>query len=424
MPSFEFVAILVGILLLAFVFFWLIKEGFQDTPENRKRLSESSYTMESECALRETCSACLEPAREITATRAEDCESKGGLVVKNKDGTYSKCKRIGTCGWCSGAPEGQKKCVPRTGSGFPVVPINPLRPSEPLFACPIEGANGLPNFIAKKEDCADFQCSSLKNCRDCAQAQKCKWNTKATPAATCEARVQPGNLSTDEQSKVNLDELVVVSQKCPKSECKDIKDCKECATTPNCGYCALTNKCLKLSREPTDTDTTPLEKCEKKTMISGKEDIEVSQPIISPGQCPGEVSEETLQSYSELSDYKPTVGQLSAAQSNLAVGATETEQTVTQNVASTGGAVSEPKKKDTVSAPGVIQPLGSSGYKPFFPAAVEIDQDKPFESYIQMLVRSELASQGVRTNEPFQVGDVVKNTTGYFRKEGAKLAED
>ncbi len=75
-----------------------------------------------------------------------------------------------------------------------------------------------------------------------------------------------------------------------------------------------------------------------------------------------------------------------------------------QTVAATGGAVSDPKTKDTVGAPGIVRPLGSSPERPTFPAASGLGglEGGPFESYVQMLVKSELASQGMPLAQPFR----------------------
>jgi hypothetical protein len=417
MPKFQIIAVIVGLLFLGFIFFWVVKEGFRSDPRD----PPESTSMADECGARSSCSSCLEPLRDIfsEAKTEEDCtEKKGGTVRRDKDGKYAKCMKLGTCGWCKSASNGAGKppgkCVPRTESGAPVVPLDSAT-NQPAFTCPVEIGSEL-NFVARKEDCDDFQCDSLTNCRDCSQAVKCGW---VVSEKKCYARTTTGKT------------FIPNSQSCPVPLCKDISGCIPCATTQNCGYCPLTKKCLALSLQGEQakllalnlpsTTTIPIEKCEKTVKISGKEDIQTSQPIISPSQCDATSG---LPSYSELSEYEPSESQLSSIQTNMALGGDAGVGPATQNIPDTGGAVSAPKKSDTVSAPGVSRPLGSSGETTSFPAAVNLGTDKPFENYIQMLVRSELASQGVPMNEPFQVGNVVQNATGYFRKEGAKLAED
>ena len=64
-----------------------------------------------------------------------------------------------------------------------------------------------------------------------------------------------------------------------------------------------------------------------------------------------------------------------------------------------------------VTAPGVLRPANASSERPTFPAAVNLAEDRPFETYVQMLVRSEMAAQGVPTNEPFQIEEVVRNAS-------------
>lgn len=96
-----------------------------------------------------------------------------------------------------------------------------------------------------------------------------------------------------------------------------------------------------------------------------------------------------------------------------------------QTIAPTGGAVSEPKPKDSVGAPGISRPLGSSPERPTFPAASGLGglEGGPFESYVQMLVKSELASQGMPlalpfrdvSKESFSVQDVVLSAGKYLR---------
>lgn len=69
------------------------------------------------------------------------------------------------------------------------------------------------------------------------------------------------------------------------------------------------------------------------------------------------------------------------------------------------------QKNGVVSAPGTVRPASATSERPTFPAAVSATEDRPFETYVQMLVRSEMAAQGVPTNEPFQVEQVIENVS-------------
>ncbi len=68
-----------------------------------------------------------------------------------------------------------------------------------------------------------------------------------------------------------------------------------------------------------------------------------------------------------------------------------------QAAASTGGPVSPAESSTVITAPGVVRPAGAGSVRPSFPAAAGLDglEGGPFESYVKMLVRSELSGLGV-----------------------------
>lgn len=425
-PTASEVAVAIALFILLAVFSWAIKEGFatlSDTRDIDSATSGLSGAAE-ECGLRESCSSCLEPKRIIDGvTTQAECEKKGGTLRQVKkdepigpDGkqlaafAYSVCEKVGKCGWCSSA----NKCVPRTDSGFPLVPMindsNGKSTGQPQFACPIENPTDQSlNFITRKEDCADFQCSSIKNCRDCAQAQRCGWVDNGTSSFCGERATRGGSTAAATVTVPAGKAFVTTAVTCPARPCDEIKDCAECATTPNCGYCEVKSKCLRLSRPP--GDTTPLEICEKVETVAGKEVKTPQVAIISRTQCPAERADTTLTQRSEQSDYKASAGELAKIQDDLIDDNEPAPPGVVQSVPATGGAVSPPAMKDSVGAPGVSRLLGSGGYRTgSWPAAAGLDgQGGAFESYVQMLVKSELAGQGIVTNEPFSVKDVIRN---------------
>jgi hypothetical protein len=81
------------------------------------------------------------------------------------------------------------------------------------------------------------------------------------------------------------------------------------------------------------------------------------------------------------------------------------------------GAVSPPSTSRYATGNGVLRPYGASGARApgANPTALG---DSPLESYVKMLVSSELAAQGVPTNEPFQVNEVeaIPNAEGVLKK--------
>ena len=69
------------------------------------------------------------------------------------------------------------------------------------------------------------------------------------------------------------------------------------------------------------------------------------------------------------------------------------------------GAVSPPKTSNYVSGNAVLRRVGASGVPITAVNATGLGA-APFETYIKMLVSSELAAQGIPTNEPFQINTV------------------
>jgi cytoskeletal protein RodZ len=100
------------------------------------------------------------------------------------------------------------------------------------------------------------------------------------------------------------------------------------------------------------------------------------------------------------------------------------DNTFKQNVPEEDKEEEAPAGSSTISAPGVTRPVGSTSERPTYPDATILEEDRPFETYIQMLVRSELAAQGVPTNEPFQVADVINGAGGYFKSVNGELMKE
>jgi hypothetical protein len=82
--------------------------------------------------------------------------------------------------------------------------------------------------------------------------------------------------------------------------------------------------------------------------------------------------------------------------------------------------VSPQKRYTGVSAPGVWRPL--SGGNPQGGDSTGINTS-PLENYVKMLVNSQLAAQGVPTNEPFQVNETsaIGNASDYIHKGFKKI---
>lgn len=415
-PRRQQILFLVGLLVLGIVIFYTIREAFQSDTAN--------FQLTDICAERKTCSECL--------------------TKKNADGTAS------ACGWCPDAG----KCVPRAGI-YPVVPRAKAVPGEripgtekfytkdsigePLFACPVN------TFVSDVAKCADFQCSTLTTCRECAGNSKCGW---CPDSKKCVGKKADGKPDAPAGTTCAESSFLNESKNCPARPCEEITDCAECAATAGCGFCKPNKKCVKLDamgRPPTDSKGNPAEGSCK-----------FSDMTVSPFQCPSVIGSTQRAGYNPASQptslspstsTMPGRASLTATQDNTFGGDVGTfgpyrgaqpdpQSTVDRGVlgiqtnkpiddTSKGGGVpgtSGPQPAPTVTAPGVSRPLGATSQQTSYPAAAGLS-GSPFDDYIKILVRSELASQGVPMNEPFQVNDVLANTTGYFKAKAERLAK-
>lgn len=407
--------LLIGIITVSLFFLYLLREAFQN-PDT------VSISLADICAERKSCSECL--------------------TKKNADGSVS------SCGWCPDAG----KCVPRAGI-YPVVPRAKVVPGEripgserfytntsigePLFACPVN------TFVADVAKCADFQCSALTNCRECAGNTKCGWcpDSKKCVGKKDDKPDAPAGTTCAESS------FLKESKNCPPQDCNTITDCAECAATAGCGFCLTNKKCVKLDnmgRPPQDSKGNPAEGSCK-----------VTDMTVSPFQCPSILGTTQRPGFNPAAQPRgaspstsdmPGRASLTATQDNTFAGQVGTfgpyrggqpnpQETVDRGVmgiqtnkpisdTSGGGGVPStgPQPAPTITAPGISRPLGSASQQISYPSAAGLG-GTPFDDYIKIMVRSELAQQGVPLNEPFQVNDVLQNTTGYFKAKAQSLAK-
>ena len=316
----------------------------------------------------------------------------------------STCLDVAGCGWCPAAG----KCIPKVND-YPIVPragsmdvTSNIRLNEPLFQCTsIEK----PLFVSRKEQCADFQCDSLKSCRDCAGNAKCGW---CGDSNKCLPKGAGGTLTVPAGTTCAAATAVTNSGNCPTRVCNTITDCVECASTPGCSFCEAAKKCVRFNAKAATTVNGVAVAAEAKDApVDGCNE---ENAITSSTQCP---SVRASQNQLSLDDGEPTSSEIASAQDNT-VGGGGDNGLAFQGTPSTDDPVSTAQIFDMITAPGVALPIGSSSVRPSYPAAAGLDGTGPFETYVQMLVKSELAAQGVPTNEPFampSIVDTVRNAT-------------
>lgn len=200
--------------------------------------------------------------------------------------------------------------------------------------------------------------------------------------------------------------------KCP---CSSLTTCLDCANRPGCAYCKTSSKCVNLrSRDnlpdPADCST---------------DSIAMSASQCAPGAKLGKVvSEDNLNR-----DVEPSAAEIAAAQSNAWAGNPDWDSNTYAGARGAGNTpVSPSRSYTTVSGNGVVRPLGASSIPDTAVNSTGLGP-APLDAYVRMLVRSELASEGLPMNEPFSSSgasneaSAIGNATEYITKHPNKKSE-
>ena len=363
--------------------------------------------------------------------------------------TCSACLATPNCGWASeyaspvsglqGVADGSVlACIPMSG-GMPFITSN-------LNALMIK-RNGaiskLNKFVSTMSDCTDVTCTSKNSCSACVTYKKCTWRqVVAADTSVTQSCMDLSGAPAAGSTSNNITD----KSKCPAPQCSDLTDCQDCANATGCGYCSTSGKCLKTSEFGSGTNKCPSSslvsvasqcpcagitdcvKCASRAGCAyckgiqqcvnmdkfGMPPVNTCSPddaATSGSQC----SAGSLPRLPQQSETIPTIDNLAAAQnSGIIDRASGFDLGAMQNTGN--GPVSPSTSYTSVTAPGVARPLGASS----IPATVRngADTGSPLESYVKMLVNSQLAAQGVPTNEPFQSSEAtaIPNATDYMKK--------
>ena len=379
---------------------------------------------------------------------ASSSKSAAELCAANT--TCSSCLATTNCGWASeyadkvtgvqGVLDGSIiACIPMA-SGQPSITSNLAN-----WMLKKNGAiSTLKKFVNTLGDCMDIVCSAQKTCATCPKYKKCLWQqVTAADGTLTQSCMDLSGAPPPNTSRNNITDV----SKCPPPQCSDLTDCQDCTNATGCGYCSTSGKCLKLSEFGSGSN-----QCPTANMISapalcpcgGFTDCAKCSGRVGCGFCKGikqcvnlsrfgmppantctaedlatssaQCSPASMPSMTSDAGLKPTAANLSAAQDGGIVDrAAGMDLSATQNLGD--GAVSPMQSYKIVSAPGVARPAGASSV----PATVRKDpalNETPLESYVKMLVNSQLAAQGVPTAEPFQMTQeqAIPNATDYMKK--------
>jgi len=336
------------------------------------------------------------------------------------------CLAASGCGWAAeysdpvknlqGVPDGTiVACIPSV-SGMPFI-----SPNLANFMLIKKGAiSTLKNFVTGLSDCNDITCKNQTRCVNCAMYSKCTWQqVTAADGTLVQSCVDTSGATPPDTTHNNITSLV----KCPPPQCSDMTDCQECTNTTGCGYCITSAKCLKTSEFGSGSN-----QCASANMVNipamcpcgGITDCANCATRVGCAYCKGIKKCVNLDKYGmtppstcDVNDVAATASQCVPQLPKMSEsGPPPTANDL--NAAQNGGNLGS--SKPMVTAPGVARPLGASS----IPATVKHDtgDDAPLESYVKMLVNSQLAEQGLPTNEPFQVleANAIPNASDYMKK--------
>ena len=357
----------------------------------------------------------------------------------------SKCLSNTDCGWApdyadpvrgvAGIKDGTVlACIPQT-AGKPFVPSDLAN-----WMIVKNGARTLTKFINKIGMCTDVSCTSMTKCGECSTYSSCAWQQVVSADGTLtQGCVNSGSSlgsgsgtgsgSGSGSSSVNN---ITNPSMCPPLQCSDITDCTTCANTTGCSFCGTSGKCLKNSEfGPGSNQCDPSTKVDvpSKCPCGGITDCSKCAERVGCGFCSDSntcvnlnnfglpprgtcTPEKLVTSSSQCSSGSgsapgvlpprdaPTRGDLYNASNsgNIAfAGGFSKEYNTTRNMH--GRDVSLPRYYTMNTAPGIARKYSDSP----IPSTVKGDgKETPIETYVKMLVNSQLAAQGVPTVEPFQ----------------------
>lgn len=369
--------------VIAIIYFYVV-EGFDSS-------TNAGDKVEAACAANKTCSTCLgTPGCGWASDYASPVSGLTGVA----DGTVLAC-------------------IPQSG-GNPFITTNLA-----LLMVKINGARTTLNkFITSLGDCTDVTCTANTTCRTCAKYKKCTWQqVTAADTTITQSCIDTATAPAADTTHNNITDVT----KCPAPQCSDLTDCQDCTNATGCSFCSSSGKCLKTSEFGAGANQCPTANqvsLPAKCPCAGITDCAKCSGRVGCGFCKGIKQCVNVDRYGmppvstcSADDMATSDSQCSAGTvahlPPVSEGPTKADISSAQNGGdlSPGGAgdkpVSPAPSYSHVTAPGVARLIGSSSV-PASAANPTGLGDAPLESYVKMLVNSQLAAQGVPTNEPFK----------------------
>jgi len=342
------------------------------------------------------------------------------------------CASASKCGWC----DTNNTCMDMTAASAnwnTIIAQKALGSagSVPPQLCPAKGSDGTDAITSagmvtgstntsvnelieevgkcRPETCADktgcFECTNTIGCGFCKTTGKC---IKVDSGGAHEASIQDGGSTGSKGSAVCATGAILLQQyMCP---CSSMTECKTCSTQPGCGWCVAGKNCVNVDLPSAAGDSAKvvggvrLADC-----AAGGDGVATSAMQCVPGAKLGNIR-------SERGDYKPGAAELNMIEDNTVTSVPGKNVDVAGKGVIGSGPVTAPKTTSQVSGNGVVRPVGATGG----PYAITNQPSlftSPFEEYVKVLIKSELAAGGVPTNEPFQnpLNYITQTITNIFK---------
>jgi hypothetical protein len=347
--------------------------------------------------------------------------------------TCKACAGASSCGWC----DTNNTCMDRTAVSANVDAIARAGSlgsmgSAPQPMCPAQGSSGQPAITSasmvssessskvliqeigtcRPETCADkkgcFECTTTSGCGFCKTTGQC---IKVNSGGAQEAAIQDGGSTGPSGSAVCPTGSILLQQyMCP---CSSMTDCKTCSTQPGCGWCVGGKNCVNIDVTSKSGDSENIVGgVNIRDCAAGGDGVATSASQCAPGAKLGNVRS------AKTSTYRASEDELNRIQDNTALGEGDPERQLDLRGSVGPGVIGagpvSAAKTSEVTGNGVVPIPRSSGGPYTFTNQPNLFTS-PFEEYVKVLIRSEMANGGMPTNEPFQ--DTSPNIVNYLTKE-------
>lgn len=336
------------------------------------------------CATFKSCKACA------GASSCGWCDSTNTCMDRTEvSANLDAIAKAGSLGSMGSAP--LPMCPPKTSTGEAAITSANMNSSSPSSKVLIEEIGTCrPETCEDKTNC--FECTTTSGCGFCKITGKCiKVDSGGAHAASIQ---DEGSTGSSGDAVCPTGSILLQQYMCP---CSGISDCKTCSTQPGCGWCVAGKNCVNIDTSSNADDSeNVIGGVNTRDCAAGGYGVATSAMQCVYGAKLGNVR-------SEKGKYKPGAAELKLTQDNAALSDSGRNLDLTGSIG--GGVigsapVSAAKTTAQVTGNGVVRTAGATGG----PYTLTNQPDlftSPFEEYVKVLIKSELAAGGVPTNEPF-----------------------